>query len=395
MPTDKPRQVLAIGGGGFSVAGRPTPLDDYLLSLPGLECPRLCFVPTASGDDAAYLDRFYTSFAQRRCTLTHLALFQRDRRDLRELLLEQDIIFVGGGNTVNLLAVWRAHGVDMVMREAYQRGVVLAGISAGALCWFEGGTTDSFSDLVPLHDGLGILSGSVCPHYSLDSARQTLYHQAIRDGLKPGLAIDDGAAAHYLDEQLAQTVGEVQGCACHAVAILSGSVEETRLPTRYLSPRSASAESGQGWSVQRVTPESLATMDEVLDLFSTVFEDKESYSHSRPGQAYLERLLAREGVIILAVRDGEQTVGALAAYVLEKFEQERSEFYIYDLAVALSHRRQGIATALIEHLKSLARVRRAWVIFVQADHGDDPAIALYTRLGQREDVLHFDIPPHR
>ena len=133
-------------------------------------------------------------------------------------------------------------------------------------------------------------------------------------------------------------------------------------------------------------------MHGLLDLFGEAFEDVETYGHARPDAAYLERLLGGEQFIALvAVKDGT-VVGGLAAYELPKFEQARSEIYIYDLAVAGAHRRQGIATALIERLKAIGAARGAYVIFVQADYVDPPAIALYTKLGTREEVLHFDIP---
>ncbi len=135
----------------------------------------------------------------------------------------------------------------------------------------------------------------------------------------------------------------------------------------------------------------LAAMHALLDCFGEAFEEPDTYGADRPDAGYLGELLADPHFIALAAMDGEHVVGGLAAYVLRKFEQRRSEVYIYDLAVAESHRRRGIATALIEALKPIARQRNAWVIFVQADHGDDPAIALYESLGEREEVLHFDI----
>lgn len=140
-----------------------------------------------------------------------------------------------------------------------------------------------------------------------------------------------------------------------------------------------------------LSPDDLASMDAMLDLFAAAFEDEASYSSNRPGPAYLRRLLANDYFVALAAeRDGE-LVGAIAAYELVKFEQPRSEMYIYDLAVSAGHRRLGIATGMIEALKTIAAQRGAYVVFVQADHGDDPAIALYSGLGRREDVLHFDI----
>ena len=144
-------------------------------------------------------------------------------------------------------------------------------------------------------------------------------------------------------------------------------------------------------SIQQLGPADIALMEAMLAMFGEAFGEVETFSIARPSRSYLERLLAREHFIALAaVRDGA-VVGGLAAYELEKFEQERSEIYIYDLAVAEGHRRTGIATALIEHLRAIGRARGAYVVFVQADHVDPPAIALYSKLGTREDVLHFDI----
>jgi len=144
--------------------------------------------------------------------------------------------------------------------------------------------------------------------------------------------------------------------------------------------------------IRLLGPSDSHLMTGILDLFAREFEDFESYSGKRPGADYLEKLLAKDTFIVLAACVDDVVVGALAAYVLEKFEQERSEVYIYDLAVAESYRRRGIATALIERLKERARQIGAWVVFVQADYGDDPAVALYTKLGVREDVMHFDLP---
>ena len=144
-------------------------------------------------------------------------------------------------------------------------------------------------------------------------------------------------------------------------------------------------------NIRVLTRRDVAAMRAMLRMFGEAFGEVATYGSAQPGDDYLERLLGREHFIALAaVRDGA-VVGGLAAYELEKFEQERSEIYIYDLAVAESHRRTGIATALIEHLRAIGRTRGAYVVFVQADHVDPPAIALYSKLGKREDVLHFDI----
>lgn len=144
--------------------------------------------------------------------------------------------------------------------------------------------------------------------------------------------------------------------------------------------------------IHKLQRDDVALMNAMLTLFGEAFDDIATYGAARPGADYLQHLLGGDTFIALAALKDDQVVGGLAAYELHKFEQARSEIYIYDLAVAAEHRRQGIATAMIEALKQVAAARGAWVIFVQADHGDDPAIALYTRLGVREDVLHFDIP---
>ena len=144
--------------------------------------------------------------------------------------------------------------------------------------------------------------------------------------------------------------------------------------------------------IQRLTPDDLALMDGLLDLFGAAFEDPESYGAARPAPGYLKGLLGDPGFVALVALEGGTVVGGLAAYELRKFEQQRSELYIYDLAVDEGHRRRGIATALIDALKPIAAARGAWVIYVQADPVDAPAVALYAKLGRREDVLHFDIP---
>lgn len=145
------------------------------------------------------------------------------------------------------------------------------------------------------------------------------------------------------------------------------------------------------FAIRVLSPDDVASMTAMLEMFGAAFGDRAAYCESPPTATYLRRLLSSEMFIAIAAQKGGTTVGGLAAYVLHKFEQERSEVYIYDLAVAVDHRRQGIATALIRQLGRVAKSRGAYVMYVQADLGDDPAIALYTKLGRREDVLHFDI----
>ncbi|MGO1827924.1 Type 1 glutamine amidotransferase-like domain-containing protein [Candidatus Corynebacterium faecigallinarum] len=158
MTTD--RSIVLLGGGFSEDEYRE--VDEYLLGTVQVPTPKVCFIPTASGDSAGYVDRFYEGVSRYDCELTHLELFRRDATDPSEVVGASDIIYVGGGNTANMLSVWRLHSLDTLLVEAYRRGTVLAGISAGAACWFEACLTDSFGPLAPLNDGLGLLTGSFC-----------------------------------------------------------------------------------------------------------------------------------------------------------------------------------------------------------------------------------------
>jgi aminoglycoside 3-N-acetyltransferase I len=158
------------------------------------------------------------------------------------------------------------------------------------------------------------------------------------------------------------------------------------------SPQRMSAvDNASACRIERLSPDDIGTFAELNTMFGEAFEDMDTYTAQRPDADYLRTLLADDGVFALVATEGDAVIGGLVAYTLRKFEQQRSEVYIYDLAVSIGHRRRGIATALIRALQRLAAERGAWVLFVQADHGDDPAIALYTKLGTREEVLHFDI----
>jgi peptidase E len=165
------------------------------------------FLPTASGDSPDYLLTFYQQLAGVDCEPTHLALFDRTVDDIGAYVASQDVVMVGGGNTANMLAIWRLHGVDRALRDAYANGTILTGWSAGCLCWFEGGVTDSFTpELGPLRDGLGILGGSACPHFDSEDRRALVYDREIAAGLAAGIALDDGVIARYDDEQLVEVV---------------------------------------------------------------------------------------------------------------------------------------------------------------------------------------------
>ena len=229
------RHVVAIGGGGLALNPGDRLLDDYVLSLTGRDNPRICFLPTAGGDSAGWPGIFYDAFADR-ARPTWLPLFNRRVDRPPELLLEQDVIWVGGGNTLNMLAIWRIHGVDRILRQAWERGTVLAGVSAGAICWFSHGVTDSFGpQLGPLEGGLGLIEGSFCPHYDGEALRRPRYAELIREGLPAGWAADDGAAVHFAGTDLAEAVSARPGARAFRVELRDGEVVETPLPTRTLA----------------------------------------------------------------------------------------------------------------------------------------------------------------
>jgi peptidase E len=239
------RTIVAMGGGGFSMEPDNPLLDRFVLDLArgaarragrDVARPRICFLPTASGDAEGYIERFHEAF-DAIAEAAHLALFERTVSDVAGFIGDQDAIYVGGGNTENMLAIWRIHDVDRALRAAWERGVVMAGLSAGSLCWFESGTTDSYGpELSMLGGGLGFLAGSHCPHYDGEPGRRPLFHRLIGEGRLPaGYAADDGAALVFRGTTLEACVSSRPAAACYHVAGLpDGQATERRLPTRYL-----------------------------------------------------------------------------------------------------------------------------------------------------------------
>ena len=198
------RQIVAIGGLGDD--GEAGVLVRFVLGLTGKERPRVCLVPTASAEKPELLLRFYeelSGFAD----CSHVSFFPWPPDGLRELVLSQDALFVTGGNTANMLAIWRAHGFEQIVREAWEQGVVLAGSSAGMICWFEAGITDSYGpQLDGIRDGLGFLPGSACPHYDGEERRRPVYQELVASGFPPGVAADDLVALHYVGTELREVV---------------------------------------------------------------------------------------------------------------------------------------------------------------------------------------------
>ena len=229
-----------MGGGGFSMEPENPLLDDFVLSLSGRQPARVCFIPTASADSATYIVRFYRSFAGR-CIPTDLTLSEGPlprhpalTSQIARFVAEQDVIYVGGGNTANLLALWRTHGVDVELRKAWSNGAVLAGVSAGMLCWFCGGVTDSYGGLALLRDGLGLVEATACPHYDGEPQRRPTYHRVIAEGAAAGFAADDGAALHFVGSTLVEAISSRPDAGAYRVERTGGGVVETRLPVRFL-----------------------------------------------------------------------------------------------------------------------------------------------------------------
>lgn len=220
-----------MGGGGFSMDDGS--LDRYVLGLVDATRPKVCFLPTATAAVPIYLRRFLDAFPARSFEPTYLDLFERTVADVVSFLGEQDVIYVGGGNTANLLALWRLHGVDVALRRAWEAGVVCTGISAGANCWFEASTTDSFllGHADPLLDGLGLLDGSFCPHYHGEPERRPRFHEYVADGRLPeGLACDDLAAVHLVGTDLHEAVASADGAGAFRVSRGDGVAVEEALP---------------------------------------------------------------------------------------------------------------------------------------------------------------------
>jgi peptidase E len=238
----RPPQIVAFGGGGFSMEWGNTLLDEHVLSLTGVAKPRVCFLPTASGDADHYVVRFYRAFPATRCEPSHISLFRRETGvgDPAAHLLAQDLVYVGGGSLVSLLGTWRAHGIDIALREAWEAGVVLCGGSAGSLCWFATAVSGFHEGPARTIDGLGLLPYSNAVHYWEEPTRRHAFQAAIGSGLAAGYGAGDGAALHFIGIRLAEVVGSRPGA--RAVYVEAGAaVTERELPVRYLGAEAIAA----------------------------------------------------------------------------------------------------------------------------------------------------------
>jgi len=224
------KQIVVIGGGGFLRDSRDLRLEKYILKQAGKKNPSVCFIPTASGESAEYIVKFYSAFGRLGCRTSHLSLFRPPTADLESFIMEKDIIYVGGGNTKSMLALWQEWKLDSILKGAWEKGVILSGVSAGAICWFEEGVTDSVPGEFRAIKGLGFLKGSFCPHYDSEPDRQPAYHRLLDEGkIQPGYAVMDYAALHFIDDELKNVFySKTEARACFVEAG-KGKIKETVL----------------------------------------------------------------------------------------------------------------------------------------------------------------------
>ena len=240
-------QIVALGGGGFSMERESSLLDDYILSVIEAPRPRVCFLPTASGDADHYVVRFYRRFSPG-CEASHVSLFRRDQgtggveEDLAAHLLSQDLIYVGGGNMLSMLGAWRAHGLDSILKRCWRRGILMCGPSAGSLCWFEQALS-AFHGAPRAVRGLGLLPYSNCVHYDAEPQRRAEYHRLVGGGMRPGFAAEDGVGLHFRGTRLERVVSSRRDGHAYRVEPGERGVIEIPLKAAFLGdePRGAPA----------------------------------------------------------------------------------------------------------------------------------------------------------
>jgi aminopeptidase N len=208
------RQIIAIGGGGFGRSIGDLKIERYIKKLSSKENPQICFIPTATGDDSNYIDKFYDAFNFLDCKTSHIDFFKRTI-DLEKHVMNQDIIFVGGGNTKSMLAVWREWGLDKILLKAYKQGIIMSGVSAGAICWFEKGITDSWKDHQAILPCLGFVNGVCCPHYDEEPERIPFVKEILEDKrISECMAIEGFCALHLIDDipKYSVSFGDSKNC---------------------------------------------------------------------------------------------------------------------------------------------------------------------------------------
>ena len=221
-------QIIAIGGGGFGRNPNHRKIEKYILELTGKEKPNVVFFPTASAENQAYIIQFYKCFTKMSCEPSHFTFFQRTPR-LDSIINKADVIYVGGGNTKSMLAVWQEWKLDKLLLKAYNNGKILCGVSAGAICWFEQGITDSWASNLNVMDCLGFLPEMACPHYQEEKDRRPDVHKMLKQGkCGPGWAIDGGAAIHFKNGKYYKSIQFYSDSYVHYVSIKNGVVNEDK-----------------------------------------------------------------------------------------------------------------------------------------------------------------------
>lgn len=229
------QQIVALGGGGFRL-GESDRLDDFILSLATARSPKVCFLGTASGDAESYVRQFYATYGKRSCAPSHFPVFSAPPRQARDHILDQDILYIGGGSTTNLLALWRVHGLDAIVREAWEGGTVVAGASAGALCLFEDGVTASLgNEFSAVGNGLGLLPGSFCPHYVDDADRTVAFARLIAAGLPAGIGAGNDVALRFVGKELSDVVSTRAAARAAQIELGDDGVVETPLRVSVLA----------------------------------------------------------------------------------------------------------------------------------------------------------------
>ena len=213
------KQIIAIGGGGFGREIKDLKIEQYIVEQSKSKTPKICFIPTATGDDQAYIDTFYKAFDSLGCKTSHINFFKRTI-NLKEHILDQDIIYVGGGNTKSMLAVWREWGLDKILFEAYKNNIIMSGVSAGAICWFQKGITDSWKDHQATLDCLNFVDGVCCPHYDEEPERIPYVKEIlVNQEIKSCFAIEGYAALHLIDDMPKYNVSFKKDTSCHYVSL--------------------------------------------------------------------------------------------------------------------------------------------------------------------------------
>ena len=220
------KHIIAIGGGGFGRNPGEGLIEQYILDQTGKDQPNICFIPTATGDNEAYKVNYYSTFSKLNCNPVHLDFFKRTP-DLKKLISAQDVIYVGGGNTMSMLGVWKQWGLDKLLKQAYDKGTVMSGVSAGAICWFQNGITDSWSSNLKIMPCMNIIKGTCCPHYDEEPERRpTVKKMIMSKEVKNIFAVDGGAALHIKNENIFKSVSFREQKSSYEVILLRGKLVE-------------------------------------------------------------------------------------------------------------------------------------------------------------------------